>query len=75
MDTQATIEELLETVFSILSILRLHNEDQRDKRNIFSSERILHKDYDRKGSVGKKFGLSLKGLDTKTNWLVVNRQS
>jgi hypothetical protein len=35
---------------------------------IFSSERILHKDYDRKCSVAKRFG-------TKTNWLAENRQS
>jgi hypothetical protein len=33
-----------------------------------SSERMLHKDYDRKGSVGKKsLVLILKGLDAKTN--------
>jgi hypothetical protein len=39
----------------------------RDKP-IFSSERILHKDYYRKGSVGTKKNLvvSLKGLDAKT---------
>jgi hypothetical protein len=36
---------------------------------IFSSERILHKDYDRKGSVAKKKTLvvSLKRLGAKTN--------
>jgi hypothetical protein len=36
---------------------------------IFSSERMLHKDYDRKGSVDKEMSLvvSLKGLDSKTN--------
>jgi hypothetical protein len=35
---------------------------------IFSSEMVLHKDYDRKGSVEKKMSLvvSLKGLDAKT---------
>jgi hypothetical protein len=43
---------------------------------IFSSERMLHKDYDREGSVEKKsFIVSLKGLDAKMNWLAVNRQS
>jgi hypothetical protein len=30
-DTQAVIDELLEAVFSIRSVLRLYNEDQRDK--------------------------------------------
>jgi hypothetical protein len=34
---------------------------------IFSSERMLHKDYDRKCAVDKIFLLGLKGLDTKTN--------
>jgi hypothetical protein len=39
----------------------------RDKP-IFSSERMLHKDYNRKGSVGKKSQVvGLKGLDAKTN--------
>jgi hypothetical protein len=40
----------------------------RDKP-IFSSERVLHKDYDRNGSVEKEMSLvvSLKGLDAKTN--------
>jgi phosphoribosylaminoimidazole (AIR) synthetase len=37
---------------------------------------MLHKDYDRKGSVEKKMlVVSLKGLGGKTNWLAVNRQS
>jgi hypothetical protein len=46
----------------------------RDKP-IFPSERVLHKDYYRKGSVEKKSRVvSLKGLDAKTNWLAVNRQ-
>jgi hypothetical protein len=39
---------------------------------------MLHKDYDLKGSVAKKkksLIVSLKGLDAKTNWLKVNRQS
>jgi hypothetical protein len=40
----------------------------RDKP-IFTSERMLHKDYYQKGSVEKKtLVLSLKGLSTKTNW-------
>jgi hypothetical protein len=36
---------------------------------MFSSERMIHKDYDRKGSVAKRKTLvvSLKGLDAKTN--------
>jgi hypothetical protein len=40
----------------------------RDKP-IFSSERMLHKDYYRRSSVGKKKYLvvGLKGLDAKTN--------
>jgi hypothetical protein len=41
----------------------------RDKP-ILSSERMLHKDYDRKGSVAKKkktLVLSLKRLGAKTN--------
>jgi hypothetical protein len=46
----------------------------RDK-HIFPSERMLRKDYDRKGSIEKKnLAASLKGLDAKTNWLAVNRQ-
>jgi hypothetical protein len=37
---------------------------------------MLHKDYDRKGSVEKlSLTVSLKGLDAKANWLAVNRQS
>jgi hypothetical protein len=41
------------------------------------SERMLHKDYYRKGSVGEKkiLVVGLKGLDAKTSWLAVNRQS
>jgi hypothetical protein len=30
---------------------------------------MLHKDYDCKGSVEKKFVMSLKGLGAKMNWL------
>jgi hypothetical protein len=41
-----------------------------------SSEKMLHKDYFRKSSVGKKsLVVGLKGLDAKTNRLAVNRQS
>jgi hypothetical protein len=42
-----------------------------------SSDRMLHKECERKGSVKKKESLvvSLKGPDAKTNWLEVNRQS
>jgi hypothetical protein len=42
---------------------------------ISSSERMLHKDYDRKRSVEKSLVVSLEGLDAKMNRLVVNRQS
>jgi hypothetical protein len=54
-DTNA-IEELLEAVFSVRSVPRLYNEDQLplSVRPILSSERMLHKDYDRKGSISKK---------------------
>jgi hypothetical protein len=47
----------------------------RDKP-IFLSERMLHRDFYRRGSVeNKNYGRGLKGLDTKTNWLAVKRQS
>jgi hypothetical protein len=36
---------------------------------------MLHKDYYRKSSAEKSVVVGLKGLDTKTNWLAVNRQS
>jgi hypothetical protein len=37
---------------------------------------MLHKDYDRKGSVGKTIlVVSLKGFGARTNWLAVNRQT
>jgi hypothetical protein len=37
-------------------------------RPLLSSERMLHKDYDRKGSVENKIlAVSLKGLGAKTN--------
>jgi hypothetical protein len=60
-DTLITWEELLETVFSIGSARRLYREHElnivglfvRDKL-ILSSEKMLHKNYDHKGSVAKK---------------------
>jgi hypothetical protein len=37
---------------------------------------MLHKDYDRKGSVEKKiFGRVPQGVGANMNWLAVNRQS
>jgi hypothetical protein len=44
---------------------------------ILSSERILPKDYGRKGSAAKRKSvvLGIKGLGGKTNYLAVNRQS
>jgi hypothetical protein len=42
---------------------------------ILSSERMLRRDYNRKGSVKKLMVVGLKGLDAKTNLLAVNRQS
>jgi hypothetical protein len=44
---------------------------------IFSSERMLHEDYDRRGSVEEinTLVVSLKGLDAITNSLAVNSQS
>jgi hypothetical protein len=45
-------------------------------RSIFSSERMLQKDHDRKGSLEKKsLVVILKGLVAKTNRFAVNRQS
>jgi hypothetical protein len=45
-------------------------------RPILSSERMLHKDYDRKRWVeNKTLVVCLKRLVDKTNWLAVNRQS
>jgi hypothetical protein len=52
--THATIEELSEAVFSVGSAQRLHNESQLVP--ILSSEKMLHKDYYRKGSVEKISG-------------------
>jgi hypothetical protein len=49
----------------------------RDKP-IFSSERMLHKDYYRRSSAEKKkknVVVGIKGLEAKTNWLAVNRES
>jgi hypothetical protein len=42
----------------------------RDKP-IFSLERMLHKDYDRKCSEKNLLVVSLKGLGAKTNWLAL----
>jgi hypothetical protein len=44
---------------------------------VLSSEKMLHKDYDSKGSIEKKKSLVviLKGPGTKTNWMTLNRQS
>jgi hypothetical protein len=44
---------------------------------IVSSERMLHNDYDRKGSFGEKKSLVLilEGFGAKADWLAVNRQS
>jgi hypothetical protein len=36
-------------------------------RHILSPERMLYKDYDRKGSIKKILAMSLKGLGTMTN--------
>jgi hypothetical protein len=50
-------EKPMEAVFSMQSIPKLYNENQRSfmtNKPILSSERMLHKDYDRKGSVPKR---------------------
>jgi hypothetical protein len=53
--------------------ITLHTVFTREKP-IFSSEKMLHKDYDRKGLVEKKnSSRSLKGLGAKTKWLTVSR--
>jgi hypothetical protein len=56
-------------------ICAIHVHDKRPSifirdKHVFSSERMLHKDYERKGSVAKKkksLAVNLKGLDAKTN--------
>jgi hypothetical protein len=50
--------------------------DKGQEKPIFSSERMLHKDYDQKGSVEIKMCVVMgqKELSTKTNRLAVNRQ-
>jgi hypothetical protein len=54
MNNNLATEELLEVVFSVHSISSL--------------TRMLHEDYDRRCSVGKKsLAVSVKGLGTKTN--------
>jgi hypothetical protein len=75
-DTLAVIEEL-ETMFSVRSLLRLHNQTRPRVRAVFlfvrdkpilTSESVLHKDYDRKGSVAKRtLVMSFKRLGAKTN--------
>jgi hypothetical protein len=69
-------------VFSITCCSAVRTLDRRPSifirdKLIFFSERVLHKDYDRNGSVEEKKSLvvSLKGLGAKTNLLAVNRQS
>jgi hypothetical protein len=49
----------------------------RKRQTLFSSERKLHNDYYHESSVEKKYSLvaTLKGVDAKTKWLAVNRQS
>jgi hypothetical protein len=42
---------------------------------IFSPERMLHKEYYRKGSVKKSLIVDLKGLDARKKLLTINRQS
>jgi hypothetical protein len=64
-------------VFSIGSARRLYSEHELDIVELFkrdkpalSSEKMLHKDYDCKGSVAKKkktLVVILKGLGAKTN--------
>jgi hypothetical protein len=45
-------------------------------RPIISSDRMLHKDYNRKSSVVKRnTGRESQGVGAKTNWLAVNSQS
>jgi hypothetical protein len=50
-----------------LSVARLEH--------IFSSQRMLRKDYYRKSSVEKISGRGSQGADAKMNWLAVERQS
>jgi hypothetical protein len=54
-DTQE-IRELVEVMFSVRSVPKLSDEVQLplSARLILFSERMLHKDYDRKGSVAKE---------------------
>jgi hypothetical protein len=44
-------------------------------RPILLSKRLVHKNYDRKGSFKKISGRESQGLGAKTKWLVVNCQS
>jgi hypothetical protein len=60
-NTKTTVELLLETVFSTGSVQSGYKEDNW-------GERMLHKVYDRKGSVEEKsLVVSLKWLNAKTN--------
>jgi hypothetical protein len=49
-----TMEKLSENFFSIGSARRLYNGIPAERVPIFSSERMLHEDYYRKGSVEKR---------------------
>jgi hypothetical protein len=60
--------------FSVTAICAICKLDERPSKftrdkTIFWSERMLHKDYHRKGSVGERISLvvCLKGLVAKTN--------
>jgi hypothetical protein len=73
-NTHTTIELLLETVFSARSIQSGYTEENcgakcpLEKPSTFIRERILHKDYYRKNSVGKNsLVMGLKGPGAKTN--------
>jgi hypothetical protein len=66
----------LREVFSVWSVQKLYNEERSAaNKPIHSSERMLHKNNDRKSSVDKTEVVILKGLGAKMNWLAVNRQS
>jgi hypothetical protein len=64
---------IMEAAFSTQSVSRCYKQGQLARRSLFigekrvlSSEKMLHKDYDRKGSVAKK-NVTLEGLGAKTN--------
>jgi hypothetical protein len=52
MDTHATIE-LLDAAFFVQSAPRLYGEQNAGFIDLHSSGKMLHKDYDSEGSVGK----------------------